>query len=89
MRWFVPKDKRLHFAVCFVISVGLMVLFRLIGSPMVASALAAWLTAIGAGLGKEWGDKCAEHNYWSWGDVAADAVGATFGMMVGLLAWLA
>ena len=77
----IAKDKILHFSVCAIISVGLMVLFRAIGSPIE--------TAMGAGLGKEWGDQCAEHNEWSWGDVAADAVGATFGMMVGLLAWLA
>lgn len=85
----IAKDKILHFSVCAIISVGLMVLFRAIGSPIEVSAAAAWLTAMGAGLGKEWGDQCAEHNEWSWGDVAADAVGATFGMMVGLLAWLA
>lgn len=61
----------------FVVAVGLMVLFRAIGSPIEVGGIAAWLTAFGAGLGKEWGDQCAEHNEWSWGDVAADAVGAT------------
>ncbi len=84
----IGNDKKLHFAVCATIAVGAMVLFRAIGSPIVASAMAAWLTAMGAGLGKEWGDKCDEHNTWSWGDVLADCVGATAGMTLGLVFWL-
>lgn len=84
----IPKDKMLHFGVCALLSVGLMMLFRVIGSPMVVSALAAWLTAMGAGLGKEWGDRCDEHNEWSWGDVLADALGAVAGSLIGLVFWI-
>ena len=84
----IPRDTKWHFAVCAIISAGLMVLFRAIGSPVVTSILAAWLTAMGAGLGKEWGDRCDTDNEWSWGDVAADAVGATLGACLMSVLWL-
>lgn len=35
--------------------------------------------ALAMGVGKEYGDECAEGNNWSWDDVAADIVGAIIG----------
>ena len=35
--------------------------------------------ALAMGVGKEYGDECAEGNEWSWDDVAADVVGAIIG----------
>lgn len=35
--------------------------------------------ALAMGIGKEYGDECAEGNAWSWDDVAADIVGAIIG----------
>lgn len=35
--------------------------------------------ALAMGVGKEYGDECAEGNEWSWDDVAADIVGAIIG----------
>ena len=35
--------------------------------------------ALAMGIGKEYGDECAEGNEWSWDDVAADVVGAIIG----------
>lgn len=35
--------------------------------------------ALAMGIGKEYGDKCAKDNIWSWDDVAADIVGAIIG----------
>ena len=35
--------------------------------------------ALAMGIGKEYGDECAEGNEWSWDDVAADIVGAIIG----------
>ena len=32
-----------------------------------------------AGVGKEYGDECAEGNYWDWKDIAADCIGALVG----------
>ena len=32
--------------------------------------------ALAMGVGKEYGDECAEGNNWSWDDIAADIVGA-------------
>lgn len=45
-------------------------------APVWFSGLACALTL---GVGKEYGDECAEENYWSWDDIAADIVGAVIG----------
>ena len=38
--------------------------------------------ALAMGVGKEYGDECAEGNNWSWDDIAADIVGAIIGSSV-------
>lgn len=35
--------------------------------------------ALAMGIGKEYGDECAEGNEWDWDDIAADIVGAIIG----------
>ena len=35
--------------------------------------------ALAMGVGKEYGDECAENNNWDWQDIAADIVGAIIG----------
>lgn len=35
--------------------------------------------ALAMGVGKEYGDECAEGNKWDWNDIAADIVGAIIG----------
>lgn len=35
--------------------------------------------ALAMGVGKEYGDECAEGNQWDWDDIAADIVGAIIG----------
>ena len=35
--------------------------------------------ALAMGVGKEYGDECAEGNYWDWKDIAADCIGALVG----------
>lgn len=35
--------------------------------------------ALAMGVGKEYGDECAEGNSWDWDDIAADVVGAIIG----------
>lgn len=36
-------------------------------------------SSLAMGVGKEYGDECAEGNDWSWDDIAADIVGAIIG----------
>lgn len=42
-------------------------------------ALAGFCGGLAAGIGKEYGDECAEGNEWSWQDIAADCIGALCG----------
>ena len=42
-------------------------------------ALAGFCGGLAAGIGKEYGDDCAEGNEWSWQDIAADCIGALCG----------
>ena len=41
--------------------------------------LAGFCGGVAAGIGKEYGDECAEGNEWSWQDIAADCIGALVG----------
>ena len=45
-------------------------------------ALAGFCGGLAAGIGKEYGDECAEGNNWDWDDIAADIVGAIIGSSV-------
>lgn len=42
-------------------------------------ALAGFCGGLAAGVGKEYGDECAEGNEWSWQDIAADCIGSLVG----------
>ena len=42
-------------------------------------ALAGFCGGLAAGIGKEYGDECAEGNNWDWKDIAADCIGALVG----------
>ena len=52
-------------------------------------ALAGFCGGLAAGVGKEYGDECAEGNYWDWQGIAADCsgslVGAGFAMILTIL----
>ena len=41
--------------------------------------LAGFLGGLAAGVGKEYGDECAEGNYWDWQDIVADCIGSLVG----------
>ncbi len=50
------------------------------GACVLISTLHPYL-AIGASLGKEYGDKNAAGNHWCWLDLAADGIGTLIGMI--------
>lgn len=60
----IPYDKRIHFAVCFAIT---LLLFPLIGWWSIG-------TAVATGIGKELYD-WRDYGRFSWGDILADTIG--------------
>lgn len=78
-------DKILHGACCCFVAAMATVLLLLEGGRWYMGVTTGLLSAMGAGLGKEYGDYKASGNDWSWGDVLADAVGAVAGCAVGCL----
>lgn len=70
-------------AMSFIIGLLCAVALRLQGVAGVDSyagvVLAGFLGGLAAGVGKEYGDECAEGNEWDWDDIAADIVGAIIG----------
>lgn len=48
-------------------------------APVWFSGIACALTM---GVGKEYGDECAENNNWDWQDIATDIVGAIIGSSI-------
>ncbi len=51
---------------------------------LVLAVIHPWL-AVGAALGKEYGDKGAPGNHWCWWDLLADGAGALVG---GIVHWI-
>lgn len=71
----IGKDKLYHFGICAAVTffIGLL-----------HDPVAGALSGIFLGIGKEYGDHKAPGNIWSWGDLAADALGVVAG---GVLSW--
>lgn len=67
----IEKDKAKHFSVCFLIT-------------LLAGVYGVFLAA-GASLGKEYGDKNAPGNCWSWADLLADVSGIVVGYILNRL----
>lgn len=82
------RDKLLHLSLCAAIAVAVMLVMRLTATPLRGSSVAALLAAMCAGVGKEYGDMCADGNRWDWGDVCADFIGTLIGTLVAMPMWL-
>lgn len=90
------NDKHKHFILCalcaLVMSSGIALLLWV--SLVVTSCqelmehllAPVWFSgvacALAMGVGKEYGDECAEGNEWSWDDIATDIVGAIIGASI-------
>lgn len=85
----IANDKILHFCACFVVSLCTASIEAFCGGSFVGSLLAGVISGIAIGVGKEYGDLCAEGNRWDWSDIAADgcgtAVGASCGSLIALI----
>lgn len=78
----ITKDKKLHFICCLLIALATTILIGLL-SNWYAGGLAGLLTAMGTGVGKEYGDKINPYNKWDWYDILADLIGAVIGVILG------
>ena len=79
------KDKHLLATIAGGFAIGILVAVALRlqgvggGDAFFGVALAGFCGGLAAGIGKEYGDECAEGNEWSWQDIAADCIGALSG----------
>ena len=80
----ISKDKKLHFTCCMLIAFAVTILIGLL-SNWYAGSLAGLLTAMGTGVGKEYGDKINPYNKWDWYDILADFIGAVVGASIGII----
>lgn len=78
----ITKDKKLHFICCMLIALATTILIGLL-SNWYAGSLAGLLTAMGTGVGKEYGDKINPYNKWDWYDILANLIGAVVGVILG------
>lgn len=83
----IPKDKRLHIACCMLIAFASTLLIGLMSNWYVG-ATAGLLTAMGVGVGKEYGDKVNPNNKWDWYDILADFIGTVVGVSVGIIIFI-
>ena len=67
----------------FIIGIAVMIALWLAGvkgtDVYPAVLLSGFLGGLAAGVGKEYGDECAEGNQWDWQDIFADAIGSLVG----------
>lgn len=80
----IAKDKKLHFTCCLLIALVTTLLIGLL-SNWYAGGLAGLLTAMGTGVGKEYGDKINPYNKWDWYDILADFIGTIVGITIGMI----
>ena len=80
----ITKDKKLHFTYCLLIALATTILIGLL-SNWYAGGLAGLLTAMGTGVGKEYGDKANPYNKWDWYDILADSIGAIIGILLSII----
>lgn len=80
----IAKDKYLHFTCCMLIALIATAILGLMSNWYVG-ALAGLSTAMGTGVGKEYGDCKSPGNKWDWKDILADFIGAIVGALIGML----
>lgn len=81
----IAKDKIKHFCACAVVSCTTAAIESLSGVGMGCAFIAGLIAGVAIGVGKEYGDHCADGNKWDWEDIAADSLGSIVGAIVGSL----
>lgn len=84
----IQKDKYMHAAVCAAITLLTVILFAVMHESILAASIAGFLTAMAAGLAKEYGDSCNPYNKWDWYDVVADAAGSIIMLILVNIAYI-
>lgn len=79
------SDKIKHFGACMAVSATAAAIEGGCGATPLQAAAAGFMAGMAIGVGKEYGDSCSPGNRWSWGDIAADALGSAAGATLGAL----
>jgi len=78
----IDKNNWIHFTCCMLIALVVSIVLGMLSNWYVG-ALAGLSTAIGTGVGKEFGDMKATN--WNWYDILSDIVGAFVGAIIGII----
>lgn len=84
----IGSDKYMHFGVCAIVALLVGLFGIVLNMTPIMVAYCGFIAAMGAGLGKEYGDKVNPNNRWDWKDVLADFIGAVVGSGIVLVAAL-
>ena len=85
----IGSDKYAHFCVCAIVALLVGVFGMVMKMTPIMIAYCGFVAAMGAGLGKEYGDKVNPKNKWDWMDVLADFLGAVTGCgFMLLMSWI-
>jgi len=80
----IAKDKKLHFTCCMLIALVVTFILGLLSNWYIG-AIAGLLTAMGTGVGKEYGDVKSPNNKWDWYDILADLLGTVTGVVISIV----
>lgn len=85
----IQKDKVLHFIACMTAAGYVVLVMVLIGADVKSTCVAAFVSAVLLGVGKEYGDYMNPQSRWDNYNLLADALGAAVGASAGLIGLLA
>lgn len=80
------SDPMKHTAACALVALTASGVLAGAGAGAAAVWLGGFMAGMAIGIGKEYGDHCAAGNRWDWADIAFDALGATAGATIAVLA---
>lgn len=81
----MKRESIYHIIACAVVAFAIASIVGKTCNLMFPSCVAGFLGGVACGAGKEYGDKHAKGNSWSWSDILYDTIGAVIGCLGGIV----